>query len=236
MYAQARYLLVGDRGISVEFGNELDEQPNLLVHKMRHVLRVSRLEGVIETTPTIRSLLVHYDPRYIRADRLVDKLRDLEKRMVDISIPEPRRFEIPAVYGGKYGPDLEAAAQLLQVTPEEIVKKHSGREYVVLQTGFIGGSVYYKVPPPLDSVKRRKTPNLDAPGGAILLAGGMGTLKAVDGLTGFLWIGTCPLRQWQPEKDPPLLILAGDRTIFCPIDETEFIKIKQADRPMCPSS
>ena len=35
MYAQAKYLPVGDRGLSVEFGNELDEQTNLLVHKMR---------------------------------------------------------------------------------------------------------------------------------------------------------------------------------------------------------
>jgi KipI family sensor histidine kinase inhibitor len=233
MYAQARYLLVGERGISVEFGNELDEETNLLVHKMRHALRAARLEGVIETAPTIRSLLVHYDPRYIRADRLINKLKDLEKRLVDIPMPEPRHFEIPAVYGGKYGPDLEVAAKLLQTTPKEIVEKHSGREYVVLQTGFIGGSIYYKVPPPLDAVKRRKTPNLHALAGAILLAGGMGTLKAVDGLTGFLWIGTCPIRQWQPERNPPLLILPGDRTIFRPIGEKEFLDLRRLLSAKC---
>jgi len=228
MYTQARYLSVGDCGISVEFGNELDEQTNLLVHKMRYALRSSGLQGIVETTPTIRSLLVCYDPRRIRRDELLGELKALEKRMEDISMPEPRHFEIPAVYGGKYGPDLEVAAELLRVTPEEIIAKHSGKEYVVLQTGFIGGSVYYKVLPPLDSIRRRQTPNQQVLAGAVLIAGGMGTLKAVDGLTGFLWIGTSPVQQWQPAKNPPLLILPGDRTVYRPISETEFIRIKEA--------
>lgn len=234
MYAQAKYLPVGDRGLSVEFGNELDEQTNLLVHKMRHALRSAGLKGIVETTPTIRSLLVYYDPRRIQLDRLVGELQALEKRMGDIPMPKPRHFEIPAVYGGKYGPDLEVAAELLGMTPEAIIENHSGKEYVVLQTGFIGGSAYYKVLPPLDSIRRRKTPNQQVSAGAVLIAGGMGTLKAVDGLTGFLWIGTSPVRQWQPTQNPPLLILPGDRTIYRPSGETEFLKIKETGGRLTP--
>lgn len=228
MYTQVKYLMVGDRGITVEFGNDLEEESNLLVHKMRYALEEAALDGVIETTPTNRSLLVYYDPLRIRADRLVSEIKMLKKKMAENSMPEPSLFEIPVVYGGKYGPDLETAARLADITPEEVVKLHSGREYRILFTGFIGGSAQYKIPPPLDAIKRRKTPDQEAPAGSVIIAGGLGSaIRGIGGLTGWQWIAMSPLRQWQPEKDPPLLINAGDRIIYRAIDEKEYLEIKK---------
>jgi len=47
------------------------------------------------------------------------------------------------------------------------------------------------------------------------------------GPTGWYWIGTSPLRQWFPEKDPPLLIHPGDRVIYRPVGGEEFERIKR---------
>jgi KipI family sensor histidine kinase inhibitor len=227
-YKRARYLIVGDRGISVEFGNCLEEEINLKVQKLMHALEKARIPGVIETNPTIRSLFVYYDPLRIGVKKLIRELRKIEGRMSDIALPESRLFEIPIVYGGEYGPDFEEVAKLLNLKPEEVVEIHSGKEYFIYDTGFIGGSAHFKVPPPLDSLPRKKTPNLGVPAGAVLIAGGLGSVfKPLAGPTGWYWIGTSPLRQWFPEKDPPLLILPGDKIIYRRVDKEEFERIKQ---------
>jgi allophanate hydrolase subunit 1 len=51
--------------------------------------------------------------------------------------------------------------------------------------------------------------------------------KPIAGPTGWYWIGTSPLRQWFPEKDPPLLIRAGDKLIYRPVNRQEFFDIKK---------
>jgi len=233
-YRRAHYLIVGDKGLSVEFGNSLEEEINRRVQKMMVALETAELPGVIECNPTIRSLFVYYDPLKIGVKKLIQELRKIEGRMADIPLPESRLFEIPIVYGGEFGPDLSLVAQLLKLTPEEIIHIHSGKEYFVYDTGFIGGSAHFKVPPPLDSLPRKKTPNLGVPMGAVLIAGGLGSVfKPLTGPTGWYWIGSSPLRQWFPEKDPPLLILPGDRVIYRPVREEEYREIKKRVEEDC---
>src|SRR5512144_160983 len=116
VYRGARYLVAGDRGISVEFGNSLDEEINRRVHKMMHALEKARIPGVIESNPTIRSLFVYYDPTKVGAGELIRKLREIEMRVGEIVLPPSRLFEIPIVYGGEYGPDLDLVAQSLNRT------------------------------------------------------------------------------------------------------------------------
>ena len=227
-YRKAHYLIVGDKGLSVEFGNSLEEEINRRVQKMMVALESAGLPGVIECNPTIRSLFVYYDPLKIGVKKLIQELRKIEGRMADIPLPESRLFEIPIVYGGEFGPDLSLVAELLHLTPEEIIHIHSGKEYFVYDTGFIGGSAHFKAPAPLDSLPRKKTPNLGVPMGAVLIAGGLGSVfKPLAGPTGWYWIGRSPLRQWFPEKDPPLLILPGGKVIYRPVREEEYREIEK---------
>ena len=198
------------------------------VRRMLISLEKANLPGVIEFFPTARSLFVFYNPLEIKVKNLIHELRILEKRIVDIAPSKWRLFEIPIVYGGEYGPDLENVARSLKLTPEDVIKIHCGQEYYVYATGHMGGTAYFKAPAELAFLPRKKTPDLKAPAGAVCLAKGLGAaFKAMEGPTGWHWIGMCPLRQWFPEKDPPLLILPGDRVRYHPISKQEYVEIKK---------
>src|SRR5256885_17120634 len=66
-----------------------------------------------------------------------------------------RSVEIPVHYDGE---DLADVAQLLGITPEEVVRRHTGSEYAVAFTGFAPGFAYLSGGDPIFTVPRRTTP------------------------------------------------------------------------------
>ena len=233
-YKKARYLFVGDRGISVEFGNAVSKEINLRVQKMRIALKDHHCHGIVEAFPTIRSLFIYYDPLKISLKKLMTHLKKVESQMSDIILPASVLYEIPCLYGDEYGPDLELVGNILGISSKDIIEIHSGREYLLLDTGFNGGSAHFKVPPPLNRLSRKKTPNLGVPSGAVSIAGGLGSsFKTTPAPTGWYWIGTCPIRGWFPDKTPPALLMPGNRIIYRPIDLEEFNQIKKMVETGC---
>jgi urea carboxylase len=76
----------GDRYLLVEYGPlVLDLALRFRVHALWQWLEAARLDGVIDVTPGIRSLQVHYDPTRLPLARLLDTLRAAEKELPDAS-------------------------------------------------------------------------------------------------------------------------------------------------------
>jgi inhibitor of KinA len=50
----------------------------------------------------------------------------------------------------------------------------------------------------------------------------------MDSPTGWYGIGRSPLRQWYPDRDPPVLIKSGDWIRYKRIDQEEFKEIRKA--------
>jgi len=227
MYRKARYIIAGDKGVTVEFGNEVSEEVNNRVRRMEFALEKAKLPGIIEFYSTFRSLFVLYNPLELKLKKLIYELKRLGENMAIVPPPRSRTFEIPVVYGGKYGMDLDEIAKFLKLTPEEVIQIHSSREYLVYMNGHVGGTAFIKMPDQLASLPRKKTPALWSPAGSVTFAGGLGVaFKVLDGPSGWHRIGTSPLKQWFPEKNPPLLILAGDKIRYKPISEEEYKEIK----------
>ena len=63
--ADVKFLLTGDTSLSVEFGNEISEAINTQIRAFNIALQDSKLPGIVETVPTYRSLMIHYDPGVI---------------------------------------------------------------------------------------------------------------------------------------------------------------------------
>ncbi|MET0293967.1 MAG: urea carboxylase, partial [Phenylobacterium sp.] len=79
------YRRQGGRRLLVEYGPiVLDLELRLRVHALMLELQVMGLPGVIDITPGIRSLQVHYDSRVLPQDQLLATLADAEDRLGDL--------------------------------------------------------------------------------------------------------------------------------------------------------
>ena len=76
-----KFLIAGDRAVSVEFGSVISLEVNARVRALDEKLKESPIEGMVETVPTYCALIVHYRPEVIRYSRLVE---ELEKRIADM--------------------------------------------------------------------------------------------------------------------------------------------------------
>ncbi len=75
----------GDKYLLVEYGPlVLDINLRFRVHALMLRLQQQPIPGVLELTPGIRSLQIHYDSRLIKLDTLLDKLVALEAELKDI--------------------------------------------------------------------------------------------------------------------------------------------------------
>jgi urea carboxylase len=79
---QTVYRRQGDRHLLVEYGPiVLDLELRLRVHALMLELERAQPPGIIDVTPGIRSLQVHYDSRVLPQSRLLQALADLEDRL-----------------------------------------------------------------------------------------------------------------------------------------------------------
>ena len=85
------YRVAGDDNLLVEYGPlVLDIGLRLRVHALLEALHRAALPGIVDLTPGIRSLQVHYDPRLLSLAELLDRLQEIEQGLpatADIEIP-----------------------------------------------------------------------------------------------------------------------------------------------------
>lgn len=214
-----QFLPAGDQAVVVEFGSVIDPDINALVHRTAAAIDVSDdIEGVLEMVPTYRSLLVYYDPLQVSLPELQDRISGLAIDDGDTK-DEYRIVEIPTLYGGEHGPDLEFVAQNASMTESEVIALHSGTDYLVYTMGFSPGFPYLGG---LDT--RLHTPRLPSPR-TLIPAGSVGIAETQTGVYpvaspgGWRLIGRSPLRLFDPYASPPTVINAGDRVRFVSLED-----------------
>lgn len=222
--------IAGDRGILIKFGNEVNEETFRAVVLFEEKLLQRHLPGVLETIRSYCTLFISYDPAKADHEILSNQLKQMVQNLPVEKLPFPKSkvIEIPMIYGGSYGPDLPLLAQMLGMSEEEVIQRHLSHDYLIYITAFLGGAAFYKGNDKIFDVPRKKTPVLLHPEGTVNLANGLGTaFMPLSGPTGWYGIGRSPLRQWYPDRDPPVLIRSGDWIRYRRIGEEEFYSIKK---------
>lgn len=225
LYEKPVFRAVGDTGLLVEYGRDIDPEVNRKVRAMALALDLSWPEGLVEVTPTYRSLLLNYDPLKTGPDELAGLLAELEGRLDQIEIPPPERVEIPVCYGGELGPDLAFVAEHAEMSPAEVIRLHSGTDYLIYMLGFTPGFPYLGGLDERLATPRLRTPRTRVEAGSVGIANQQTGMYPVASPGGWQLIGRTPLKLFAPERERPFLYRAGDLIRFKPVDREEFDRL-----------
>jgi len=215
MPAYPRIRPVGEMAFTIEFGYRVDTDLNRRVHALDALLEDAPLAGIVERVPTYRSLLVIFDPSNTDTAALQSELLRLAAGdLAQGSVTAGRLIEIPVRYGGSDGPDLGDVATHCGLTPTDVIAQHAAVTYQVAMLGFAPGFTYLLGLPPALATPRLPTPRLRVPPGSVGIAGSQTGIYALSTPGGWRIIGRTPLRLFDPDRDHPFMVEAGDRVRF----------------------
>jgi len=213
---------MGDRSVLVELGDKISPEVNRRVREFYVILLENPIEGLLEIVPAYRSLLIIYNPLKLDLVMIKNRMEDLQKKIGEIKIPEPKKLEIPVVYGGEYGPDMEWVARYHNIRVEEVIQLHTGTTYQVYMIGFMPGFPYLGELPEGLATPRRETPRTVIPQGSVAIAQRQTGIYPVESPGGWQILGRTPLKLFNPLHSPPTLLEMGDLVRFFSIGEKEF--------------
>lgn len=223
-----RILTAGDSSLLVEFGNEISPEINRKIAATVQLLREQHIEGIVDMIPTYCSLLINYDPRVLSYEEIRERVLAIVKVETRADTQRRRVFEIPVCYGGEYGPDMDNIAKHAGLTEEEVIRIHSSKDYLIYMLGFLPGFTYLGGLDERIHTPRLANPRLKISAGSVGIGGSQTGIYPLDSPGGWQLMGMTPVKTYDPNREVPILVEAGDYIRFVPIDEAEYLRIKDA--------
>jgi inhibitor of KinA len=221
MLRKPRFLPVGESALVVEFGATIDPKIHDCVLALNEAIQQGNIEGVTETVPTYRSLMIHFDPHRLTAEGLIDAVAKLRYEAMPLRMGR-QRWHIPACYDPPHGEDIAEAAALLGLPQERVISLHLGALYRVYMYGFAPGYTFLGGLPKELTLPRRAVPRAPAPAGSLLIAGVQALIASCAMPTGWYGIGRTPVKMFDPSRTPTFLANIGDEICFERIDLAAF--------------
>ena len=213
-----RLLDAGDTAVTIELGSTIEPELVARVSALEHAVMAARdrgdLPGVTETIPTFRSLTVRYDPLHTSRAQLDPALRALAGQSAPADAVAPRRWRLPAAYGGELGVDLADVAAACGLSSDEVVHLHTGTEFTAYLLGFMPGFAFMGQLPPQLQVKRRTEPRVRVPAGSVATANRLTVIYPWESPGGWHLLGRCPVPLFDAASTTPTLLAPGDRVRF----------------------
>jgi inhibitor of KinA len=226
-----RFLSAGDRALVVEFGDAIDRALSNEVLGLAASIGSAAILGIVETVPTFRSLMVHFDPLLLPAVTLSARIAELVQGLPPTAAPAARFWRLPACYHADLAPDLGDVAARAGLEPAQVVERHSAVAYHVYMLGFLPGQAYMGDLPCELVLGRRQSPRPRIPAGSLAIATTMTCLFPLETPCGWHLIGRSPVPLWRRLPGPAALLAPADRVMFTPVSLREFeaLQVKAAE-------
>ena len=232
---------LGDSALIVRVREQFDDAPEETLNEVLQTfqqLRSAAIPGVIELAPAYTSVAVFFDPVDVAkaSGTASDIFHWLAARIGAATVPKrrgsrrsaPRTVEIPVCYDPEFAPDLDEVAQHAQISAKEVVELHSAADYRVACIGFVPGFPFMSGLPKKVATPRRDTPRKEIPSGSVGIGGAQTGIYPLRSPGGWNLIGRTPFKLFDPTKNPPSLLQAGDRVRFRAITREEFAAFAEA--------
>jgi KipI family sensor histidine kinase inhibitor len=215
-----RIVPFGEAALLVELGGGIDVDANRRAHAIAAAIRADDTGWWGRPVPAYDTVLVTFDPLLTSGDAAVERLAALlgalpEAAPADAAYAAP--IEIPVLYGGPDGPDLDEVAERSGLSPAQVVEAHAGTIYRVFFLGFAPGFAYLGRLPDRIVVPRRPSPRTRVPAGSVAIAGLQTAVYPSAMPGGWNLIGRTDLATWDLRRDPPALLRPGASVRFVPL-------------------
>lgn len=224
--AQFSISIAGDSALNLEFAKVITPETSTSIRVAAQNLTADPIEGIVELVPTFCSLMVYYDPMIIGFDALSSRLKSKLHDVDEVDLRIRKIIEIPVCYGGEFGPDMATVCAYTNLSEEEVIRIHSGEDYLIDMLGFLPGFAYLGG---LDI--RLHTPRLAEPrtrieAGSVGIGGTQTGIYPLPSPGGWQIIGRSPLRPYDPDRKNPILYSAGEYIRFVPVSMEEYVRIE----------
>jgi inhibitor of KinA len=228
---------LGDSALVVRMRERFDDAPEQtldVVLRAFQRLQNAAIPGVIELAPAYTGVAVFFDPIPAAKcaetpDKVFDWLATRIRAAVTGNVDPGRKMlspsgsvEIPVCYDPKFALDIDDVARRAAISPGEVIRLHSAAEYRVACIGFVPGFPFLAGLPKELATPRRDVPRKQIPPGSVGIGGAQTGIYPLGSPGGWNLIGRTPLRLFDPRKNPPALLRAGERVRFRAITREEF--------------
>ncbi|MCF7988807.1 MAG: urea carboxylase [Thiohalocapsa sp.] len=248
----------GDKYLLVEYGPQvLDIRLRFRVHALMLALQANPISGVLELTPGIRSLQVHYDSKALPLTRLIDHLRALDADLggVDGAGVPARIVHLPLSWDDP-STRLAIDKYMQSVRPDapwcpsniEFIRRINGLDNIdevrriVFEASYLVmglGDVYLGAPvaTPLDPRHRLVTTKYNpartwTPENAVGIGGSYLCVYGMEGPGGYQFVGRT-VQMWNRYRktadfQQPWLLRFFDQIRFYPVSAEELLELREA--------
>lgn len=218
-----------DRTLRIELGDRADEATAQRVARVREAIVAASIAGVVDVTPAYACVQVRMDHRALAIGTgLAESIEAAVVRAVHAtadfgsdSTHNQRTVNIPVVYGGEFGPDLETVATERGLNQTEVIVLHSGTLFRVHFLGFAPGFAYLGGLPNALHSPRLSVPRARVPAGSVAIAGTQAGVYPSVTPGGWRILGRTHFAMFDAGREPQSLLRAGDCVRFTPVTVAE---------------
>ncbi|MBN9080757.1 MAG: hypothetical protein BGP04_21010 [Rhizobiales bacterium 62-17] len=223
--ADYRVMSAGDTALVVDFGNRIEQRISERVVALGQSLSEQKILGISEIVPTIRSLIIYYEPLVASTGTLQALIDDT---MASLPVVESsgRLWQVPVCYDPELAPDLIYVAEACSMPPAEVVELHSSIKYHVYMLGFLPGLAYLGDLPDTLALPRRESPRLKVAAGSVGIGGKMTCIYPMETPCGWHLIGQSPAALWAQNGHADAVLSAGDKVQLQPVSLREFEQLR----------
>jgi KipI family sensor histidine kinase inhibitor len=176
----------------------------------------------LDVVPGIDSVVVRFDTRVIDSQDAEQRVNELLADGVPTIRDSQQLVEIPVVYGGASGPDLDDVCLQLKLSVEEFIAMHTQRDYRVEMLGFTPGFAFIGSLDQRLHVARRPQPRQRVAPGSVGIADAFTGLYTLPGPGGWTLVGRTPATLFRPHAEEPFVLQVGTRVRFVPLESAGF--------------